>query len=513
MDFPDISRLRRAAKALKKAHATGDAEAVARLSAILGDPLPGTIRHADALHVIAREAGYDTWPRMKDALEAAAMDRAEKAERLKMALYHGQKRMVDALLQEAPDLGRDNLGLACALYDLDHVTAALAKDKEAASRIVGVRAPMLHLAFSRYYRMGGTAEASIAVAEALIAAGADVDASYPFEPGAEHRLSALYGAMGHAGNLPLARWLLEHGADPNDNESLYHATELGTHEGLEMLIAHGARPEGTNALPRALDFNDEGAVRLLLEAGADPNEGVMPHPSGEAPVTIPALHQAARRMASGRIVQLLLDHGANPADTYRGHTAYALARVYGNTEVAEVLEQAGAPTDLGPAEAKLVAIAEGRAAPGDWIDMDTLSEELKKLLTRLVWRPGTLPRMKRLVDMGFDPNATDEMGLPPLHVAGWEGLPEKMAYFLSLKPDMAHVNGYGGTLFSTILHGSENCPHRGERDHIACMKLALEEGAALPKDAIDGAIDDDMAAFLSDWAAERPGQVVENGAW
>jgi ankyrin repeat protein len=80
-------------------------------------------------------------------------------------------------------------------------------------------------------------------------------------------LSTLYFAIGHADNMPLARWLLEHGADPNDGESLYHSTELGHHEGLRLLLAHGADPKGTNALLRAMDFHDIEAVRMLMEGG------------------------------------------------------------------------------------------------------------------------------------------------------------------------------------------------------------------------------------------------------
>jgi ankyrin repeat protein len=73
-------------------------------------------------------------------------------------------------------------------------------------------------------------------------------------------------------NMPLASWLLEHGADPNDGESLYHSTELGHHEGLRLLLAHGADPKGTNALLRAMDFHDIEAVKMLMEAGAEVDE-------------------------------------------------------------------------------------------------------------------------------------------------------------------------------------------------------------------------------------------------
>ena len=47
-------------------------------------------KHADALYVIAREAGYPSWPRLTFAAEMQAMDRAARAERLKSALYLGQ---------------------------------------------------------------------------------------------------------------------------------------------------------------------------------------------------------------------------------------------------------------------------------------------------------------------------------------------------------------------------------------------------------------------------------------
>jgi ankyrin repeat protein len=502
--------LRRKARSLLRAARAGDAAALARIETRAGDGPP---KLADALHALAREAGFESWPKLKFAAEAAAMDRAERAERLKRALYLGQHWVVRALLDADPTLGHENLGLECALYDVAAVRDRLAADPAAANRVVGVRAPILHLSFSRHWQGGGSEADMLATAEALLAAGADVNASYPFEEGAEHRLSALYGAIGHAQNMTMARWLLEHGADPNDNESLYHATELDSHEGLRLLIAHGARPQGTNALPRALDFDDYVAVEMLLDAGADPNEGVVRHPSGEPPGLVPALHQAARRMCSARIAELLLARGADPTARYQGLTPYAFARIYGNRPVAAVLERAGAATPLSPVEAQLARAADDVTRERDWIDMAKLPEELRLLLTRLVWRDGTLPHIRRLVSMGFDANQPDEMGMTPLHLAGWEGLVEKTAYFLTLQPDLGHVNAYGGTFFSTILHGSENCPRRAERDHVGCMRLALEHGVALPRPAIEGAADPAMAAFLADWAEAHPGAVVDDGVW
>lgn len=500
-------QLRRAAKALRKAWTVGSPDARARVAAVL--PGIDRLRHADALHVIAREAGYDSWPKLKFIEDSRALTRAEQARRLGQALYLGQAWVVESLMSKTPDLGRTSLGLACALYDIEDVRRRLARDPGAAARDSEGRTPICHLAFSRYHQIAGAEADMLRVADALREAGADVNDGLPAGTDTDHKLSVLYGAIGHGNNMALAEWLLDHGADPNDNESLYHATELGHRGGVRLLLSHGARVEGTNALLRALDFDDTEAVALFLAAGADPAAPVAEHPSGEPPMVQRALHQAARRMCSAQTAQLLIDHGADLSAVDFGHSAYALARIHGNRAVAEVIAAAGGDTRLTEVEAQLARAADGPVRPGDWIDMARLSTELRCLLCRMAGRKGALSHMKRLVEMGFDPNATEEMGLTPLMLAGWEGQDEVFAFFLTQRPDLGHVNAYGGTLIETILHGAANCPQRASRDHIGCMEQALHFGAALPRDLIAAPSDSAMADFLADWADRHPGQVVE----
>ena len=507
-----LEQLRRDAKALGKALAEGDEGAKLRVHGIVPSPRNGVYKHADCLHVIARETGYASWPALKLAVETEGMDRAQKQGRLRWALFNGAHEIVDHLLADQPDLAEGQVPLLVALYNVKAMRTILEQDAQAATRDYPPRRPMCHLAFSRYIKAAPQKQdAMLAMAELLVAHGADVNDSFQFDPDSEHRLSALYGAIGHADNMPLAEWLLEHGADPNDDESLYHATELGHTEGLRLLIAHGVNPTGTNALPRAIDFNSIEAVRLLLEGGADPNEGIAPHPSGEPSLVIPALHQTARRMASGDIARLLIENGADPDVVSRGHTPYAFARIFGNRDVADVLEQAGASTRLTPVETLLARAADGEAVPGERIDRNAVSEEMKFLLCRLVWREGTLPHMQRLIEMGFDPDVADEMGMTPLHLAGWEGMDDVMAYFLGLDPDLDHTNAYGGTLLSTIVHGSENCPQKAHRQHIECARMTLERGVPLPRKAPQFATSPEMSEFLTDWADRHPDQVVEHG--
>ena len=104
-----IDRLKRKAKALRKAVRAEEPAALARVAAVLKDR--GEISHADALHVIAREEGHESWPRLKVAMELAGMDRSALAERLKYALYLGQDAVVRQILTRHPDVAHLNFGL------------------------------------------------------------------------------------------------------------------------------------------------------------------------------------------------------------------------------------------------------------------------------------------------------------------------------------------------------------------------------------------------------------------
>ncbi|MFA3916913.1 ankyrin repeat domain-containing protein [Ruegeria hyattellae] len=509
MTYP-LDHHRRQAKQLKKAFKASDAGAIARAQTVLGET--PVLTHSAALHVIAREAGYDSWPKMKYSIETATMQRDARAQQLKLALFQGADWRVAQLLSHTPDLANDAFGLLCALYRIDAVRDWLDRDPGIVDQVLqGPRRPMLHLAFSRYFQSRPDLERDmIAVAEALLAAGADVNDGYPSEPGSPHQLSALYGAIGHADNMILAQWLLDHGADPNDGESLYHATELGHHTGLQMLLAAGAEPRGTNALLRALDFNDPEAVRLLLDHGAQVEEFNDDPVGGEEPWVMPALHQAARRMCDGPVVDLLLAHGGDPSRLYKGYSAYGFARVFGNSTLARAIEATGKAPQLTQAEQLLAQAADGTLLPGASVDAASLPDEYRTLIRSILHLPGKLDHVKRLVALGLNPEAPDREGLTALQVAGWEGLPDMMIYLLTLSPDLGHVNGYGGGLVSTILHGADNNPHRDIRDHATCLSHALAACAPLGRNLIEASGDPELTRIMEEWAEAHPDQVTEN---
>jgi ankyrin repeat protein len=502
-----LDKLRRDAKALKKTYEVGDKSALARVASHPPRPSGADLKHADFLHVIAQENGFASWPELKQVVAAQGLDRAGRQQRLKLALAQGQNAVVDRLLADTPNLADGLFGLQVALLNRDGVARMLADDPGRATRDSGPRRPMLHLAFSkRIHAMPARAADMIAIAEMLVENGASVNDSCAVAQGNDQRLSALYGAIGHADNMDLGQWLLDQGADPNDGESLYHATELGHLDGLAMLLKAGADPRGTNALLRAMDFQDHTAVQMLLDHGALPDDF-----KDAAARTLPALHQAARRMCDARMIDLLLAAGADLGRNYQGASAYGYARVFGNMDLARAIEARGDAPELTRQEHLLAMAADDAVPPRTYLDPAKLPEAYRNIVRLIQHLPGKLSHVKRLVAMGAEYDRPDDAGQTPVQLAGWEGLPENLAYFITQKPDLSHVNGYGGTLLSTIIHGSENCPERAGRDYIGCLRLALEQGVALPARSADLAGDAAVVGFLSDWARDHPGQVVQGG--
>lgn len=117
-------------------------------------------------------------------------------------------------------------------------------------------------------------------------------------------------------------------------------------------------------------------------------------------------------------------------------------------------------------------------------------------MTRFIAGPVRLAHIKALVAAGLDPNQAQEMGLTALHVACWEGLPERVAYLLQLDPDLSHRNAFGGDALDATIHGSEFCPKASERDHVACARLLVDAGATFNRNWIGHFGNEEMASFF-----------------
>ena len=197
-----LERFRRSAKILKAGYESGSPDALTRITMIRPRNDGADLKHADYLHVIARESNFASWPAMKAAIGTLGVDRAQRLQWLKTALHAGQAGIVANLLADTPDLAAGHFGLLCALYDVQSARAMLHDDSTCAVTAAGPYLPLVQLCRSRMFKVWpDSANDAIAIAEMLVANGADVN------EGNEHaggQLSRLYWAMGDAGHSAYA---------------------------------------------------------------------------------------------------------------------------------------------------------------------------------------------------------------------------------------------------------------------------------------------------------------------
>ena len=147
-------------------------------------------------------------------------------------------------------------------------------------------------------------------------------------------MPVMYFSAGLHNNPNVTRLLLEAGATPFDNESVYHAADEQHQECLDlfekMCDPKKLAAECTRNLASQLHWGHTAGVRWLLEHGADPNAV---HPwYGQS-----ALHIALARNFGEKIVELLFAHGAEVrVKNKAGKTGLELAKKAGATMLARV---------------------------------------------------------------------------------------------------------------------------------------------------------------------------------
>ncbi len=129
-------------------------------------------------------------------------------------------------------------------------------------------------------------------------------------------------------------------ANDNGDRPLQYAACYNQCNALKLLIANGARVRAVGkrgtALTRAVYMGHVQAAKVLLDAGASPHE------------LITAV-DCYRKECRPALVQLLIQHGADPDRGHSGLYEYAslhLACMRGETELARMLLAAGANTEI-----------------------------------------------------------------------------------------------------------------------------------------------------------------------
>lgn len=237
-------------------------------------------------------------------------------------------------------------------------------------------------------------------------------------------------------------------------------------------------------LHELLDFrygaDGDDVLRRMLDEGADPDR--RSGPDQETP-----LHVATRRRRV-TAVEILLVHGADiDAVTAGGKTAYAHAIRRGFDEVAALLAQHGASTDLNEADRLAVAIVSGRldearrileACPGV---ARTANPEEDRLLADVAGR-NDREAVQLLIEAGADLTATGLDSGTPLHQAAWFGQPGNGRLLIDAGAPLDIFDSvHKASPLHWAVHGSRYSGAAEEREdvYVELVEMLLAAGSSL----------------------------------
>jgi ankyrin repeat protein len=461
---PSLEQYKKQAKELLRAYRSADVETIRRVKrnhprfeklAGHSHVLPqgfdiSKFALADAQLVIAREHGFESWPKFTKRIEvinseAAALENPVAAF-IEAAIWHGTLEAAGAILAAHPEIARTSIHVAAILGDDAAVRRFISTDPR---NVIRKEEPydgdaLVYLCLSKYLRLDKTrSEAFLRAATALLEAGADPNSGFWSKDEYHEWETALYGAAGVAHHAELTRLLLEHGADANDNETFYHAPETYDNAALKVLVESGKMRADLLAgmLLRKADWHDYEGIKYLLGHAADPNL-----------ITLwgyTALHQSLRRDNALRNIELMLEHGADPAiktvtkvratftPDLAQRSGFVIAAHRGRGDVLEAMERRGVAIEFSGVDRLIAACARNNAAAAN-----AIAEREPQLVQELLAEGGRLlaefagtnndEGVRMLLDLGVPVNAPYDgdpyFGIPKdstaLHVAAWKAWPK-----------------------------------------------------------------------------------------
>jgi len=511
--LPNLGQYKKQAKDLVRDRKAGDPEAIRRMQQF--HPRFQSVPEArlsaagfsltDAQLVIAGEHGFASWPSFAARIEAIRREHFSllntnpeaafiEAACVPLNSSHQSGNLDDAgsILLKQPEVATRSIYTAAILGDDLTVRHLLALNPDSATAKGGIRNwdALTYLCFSRYLRLDpARSNGMVESARALLDAGASANTGW-FEPLHQpHPMweSAIYGAAGVAHHAELTHLLLERGADPNDDETPYHAAEGYDQSALKVLVESGKLNEGslTTILLRKADWHDFEGIKYLLAHGADPNRMTRWHHN--------VLHHALQRDNEITIIDALLDHGADPAlvNGRDGRSATAMAAHRGRGDVIYSIERRAIPTELRGIDRLIAACAKGDTPTGD-----SISEQESQLVAEIIAQGGTLlaefagngnvEGVRRLLDLGVDVAARYKQGdayfdiakdSTALHLAAWRMRHSVVKLLVARQAPVDALDGEGRTALALAVRACVDS-YWADRRSPESVRLLLDAGAS-----------------------------------
>ena len=523
---PSLEQYRKQAKELLRAALAGDHGALARLHAHhprfseLNSSKLQKATLADAQLVIAREHGCASWPaftrevertRIMSSVEGAGdpVGRFIEVACVDRKGWHGGGTLEHAemILKKYPGVAAASIYSAAVLGNEDSVRELLANDRSLATAKGGPNGwdALTYLCFSRYLRIDNTrSESFAACARALLEAGASANTGWMEiidTPPRQIIESAIYGAAGVARSAAVTQVLLDFGADPNDEETAYHASETYDNDVLEKLLRSGRFNESSLATvaARKCDWHDDAGLLLALEHGANPNfMTVWKHTP---------LHQSVRRDNGLVMIEQLLDHGGDPliANKSDGRNAFQMAAYHGRGDILGAFERRGLACELNGVDALVATCARGdKEAAYKILERDPSQREpfiaMGGTLLARFCGPGNDAGVRLLIALGISPNELWPAGdgywdLAPgstaLHVAAWRANHEVVSTLIAAGTDVNARDARNRTALQLAVKACTDSywKYRRKPDSVAALLTAgaVSDGIDLPTgyDAVD----------------------------
>jgi len=489
-DRPNLEQLKKQAKSLLHAVQAREPDALRRFAALPAFSSKSIEQISalepalhDAQSVIAREHGFPSWTALREEVEARMLSFEAAVEEFLRCATGGASGRANRLLELYPNVAAATLQAALVLGNAGSVEARLRDHPELATHPAGPQnwEPLLYACHTcMHLDQPARLEGLVTIARRLCALGANPNAEYHWNWHPELPRTALWGAICAVGHLPLAKELLEAGANPTDGVSAHIAGGGGNIDALDLLHRHGFNvdgiPGGVPPLVYMLTWAETAAGPYwLLEHGADPN--LAWGMDREAP-----LHVAARRW-DGPMVERLVQHGADVSRRRAdGRTPHTLAELHGNGDIAAWLIAHGGRNELSPLDRFVAACA--RADRGGAEAMlaarPSLRAELLPEHRLMLHRPaesGNAAVLDTMLACGFETDAKDKDQVTPLHRAAMGGHLDAVRVLLKYGADVSAKDGMFAApplVWAVEGRGSTNA---AGADHVEVARLLIAAGS------------------------------------